>query len=199
MQVIQDDDGKQGLNQEIPLSQSSEMEEYCPRTNDLFVAFDKKTNELVTNTKIYSEYDVQRAMEDLTFTSHVSQELKEIFDDKFSAYRNSLSEMNKIAPKVISQTLETTVNRFFESVDHQIKYVETSVLEKIQSSTNLKELEELLNQEKGTFGLDLEKIYEQNRIEIENCVQKGSYSAVVQKKDHYENLIRQMNNQNEKM
>ena len=121
------------------------MEEYCPKTNDLFVAFDKKTNELVTNTRIYSEYDVQRAMEDLTFTSHVSQELKEIFDEKFAAYKGSLLEMNKIAPKVISQTLETTVNRFFESVDHQIKFVETSVLEKIQSSTNLKELEELLN------------------------------------------------------
>ena len=107
------------------------MEEYCPKTNEMLVAFDKKTSELVTNSRIYGEYDVQRAMEDLTFTSHVSQELKEVFDEKFAAYRHSLNEMNKIAPKVISQTLETTVNRFFESVDHQIKYVENSVLEKI--------------------------------------------------------------------
>ena len=68
--------------------------------------------------------------------------------------------MNKIAPKVISQSLESTVNKFFESVDSQITKVEQSVLNKIQSSTNLRELEQLLCQEKGGFGLDLEKLYE---------------------------------------
>ena len=100
------------------------MEEFCPRTQDLFVAYDKRTQELVTNPKIYDQYDTDRATQDLVFTSHVSQELKDLFDEKFASYRFSLQEMNKIAPKVISSTLETTVSKFFESVETQIKCVE---------------------------------------------------------------------------
>ena len=68
--------------------------------------------------------------------------------------------MNKIAPKVISQTLESTVTKFFDSVDTQITEVEQGVLAKIQGSANLRELEELLCREKGGFGLDQEKLYE---------------------------------------
>lgn len=73
------------------------------------------------------------------------------------------------------------------------------MLNKIQSSTNLAELEQLLNQEKGGFGLELEKIYEQNRAEIDGFVQKGCYSSVVGKKDHYEDLIGKMRGNNDRM
>jgi hypothetical protein len=60
-------------------------------------------------------------------------------------------------------------------------------------------LEELLCREKDGFGLELEKLYEQSRLEIENYVQKGCYSSVVSKKDQYEALIAQMRNNNENM
>lgn len=129
----------------------------------------------------------------------MASNLKELFDDKFNAYKASLNDMNKIAPKVISSTLETTVNKFFENVDAQISEVEQGVLQKIQASTNLHELEQLLCREKEGFGLELEKLYEDNRLEIENFVQKGFYSSVVSKKDHYENLISQMKSNNENM
>ena len=107
--------------------------------------------------------------------------------------------MNKIAPKVISQTLESTVNRFFDSVETQITEVEQNVLTKIQNSTNLIELEQLLCRERQGFGLDLEKLFEANRIEIDNFVQKGCYSSVVSKKDHYEDLIGKMRTSNTNM
>lgn len=102
----------------VPLSQSSVADEYCPTHSDLYVAFDKNKNELVCNQCIYNEVeDVQKALEQLTFTSYVASNLKELFDEKFNAYKTSLNDMNKIAPKVISSTLETTVNKFFENVD----------------------------------------------------------------------------------
>ena len=77
--------------------------------------------------------------------------------------------------------------------------MEESVLEKISNSQNLKELEQLIESEKSTFGFDFEKEYEENRQEIENFVNKGSYSSVVKKKEHYEELIRRMQQQNENM
>lgn len=155
----------------IPLSQSSVADEYCPVHSDLFVAFDNKKKELVCNQCIYNEVeDVQKALEQLTFTSYVASSLKDLFDEKFAAYKSSLQDMNKIAPKVISQTLESQVNKFFFSIDAQITEVESAVLTKIQSSTNLRELETLLCREKEGFGLELEKLYEQSRIEIENFV-----------------------------
>ena len=53
--------------------------------------------------------DTAKQLEHLTFTSYVASDLKELFDEKFSAYKESLKDMNKIAPKVISSTLESTV------------------------------------------------------------------------------------------
>mmetsp|Transcript_5854 Transcript_5854/g.7921 ORF Transcript_5854/g.7921 Transcript_5854/m.7921 type:complete len:98 (+) Transcript_5854:398-691(+) len=97
--------------------------------------------------------------------------------------------MNKISPKVISVTLEATVSRFFESVEKQIGDVEAQVLERIQGSTNLRELEELLCRQKEGFGLDMESLYEKSRVEIDGYVQKGCYSSVVSKKSEYEDLI----------
>lgn len=78
--------------------------------------------------------------------------------------------MNKIAPKVISSTLESTVQKFFEGVESQISQVESQVLERIQGSQNLRELEELLCREKSGFGLDSENIYEKSRLEIDGLV-----------------------------
>ena len=36
-------------SQQMPLSQSSAAEEYCPIHNDMYVAFDKQRGELVCN------------------------------------------------------------------------------------------------------------------------------------------------------
>ena len=91
------------------------------------------------------------------------------------------------------------MTKFFDSVDTQITEVEQGVLAKIQGSANLRELEELLLREKDGFGLELEKLYEQNRLEIDGFVQKGCYSSVVSKKAHYEELIAKMRGNHEKM
>ena len=48
------------------------------------------------------------------------------------------------------------MSKFFESVETQISDVEQNVLAKIQSSTNLRELEDLLSRERTGFGLDHE-------------------------------------------
>ena len=181
------------------MSQSSLNEEYCPKYNEPYVAFDKKKGELVCNQQIYNDYgDMQQALENLTFTSYVASSLKDLFDDKFNAYKSSLQDMNKIAPQVISKTLESTVTKFFDSVDSQIGKVEAAVLEKIQASTNLKELENLLNREKDGFGLDMERLYEQTRVEIDGHVQAGRFSSVVAKKENYEALIGKMRTNNDR-
>jgi hypothetical protein len=138
-------------------------------------------------------------MENLSFTSYVASNLKDLFDEKFANYKHSLSEMSAIAPQVISTTLESTVNKFFTSIDSQIATVEQSVLSKIHQSTNLRQLEELLNTSKEGFGLDLEKLYDENRQEIDGFVNKGCYSTVVSKKDKYEELIQKMLSNNDSM
>ena len=63
------------------------------------------------------------------------------------------------------------------------------MLERIQGSQNLRELEELLCRERNGFGLDSENVYEKSRLEIDGLVQKGCYSSVVSKKGEYEELI----------
>ena len=67
------------------------------------MAYDKQKGELVCNQCIYNEVeDISKALDHLTFTSYVASNLKELFDEKFSAYKSSLNDMNKIAPTVIS-------------------------------------------------------------------------------------------------
>jgi len=57
----------------------------------------------------------------------------------------------------------------------------------------------LLTKEKGTFGLDLEKLYEDGRLEMDDLCKKGQYSAVVSKKDKYEDMIGKMQGHHESM
>lgn len=42
-------------------------------------------------------------MSNLNFTSYIAGNLKDLFDKKFEAYRNSLHQMQTIAPQQISQ------------------------------------------------------------------------------------------------
>jgi hypothetical protein len=48
VQVIPEIDMRDS-NQEIPMSQSSIAEEYCPISGDLYVAWDKKNQKMVCN------------------------------------------------------------------------------------------------------------------------------------------------------
>ena len=101
---------RESASDHIPLSQSSAQDEYCPIYGDLYVAYDTRKKKLVCNQCIYNDVeDTAKQLEHLTFTSYVASDLKELFDEKFAAYKDSLKDMNKIAPKVISSTLESTV------------------------------------------------------------------------------------------
>ena len=107
--------------------------------------------------------------------------------------------MTKISPDVISKTLEGTVSSFFEQIEAQISAAEQEVMTKIESSTNLRELEILLSKQRDSFGMDMEKEYEQGRMEIDANIDRGCFGTVVQKKQYYDNLINQMRSNHERM
>jgi len=107
----------------------SAIEEICPLHNDIIVAYNKKTQKLACNQCIYQEdpSDPNAMMDNLEgidFTSYVASELKDLFDEKFTLYKNQLNKMNEIAPKTISKMLENTVNKFFGTVEGQIRKIE---------------------------------------------------------------------------
>ena len=65
-------------------------------------------------------------------------------------------------------------------------------MKKVNESTNLRELEMIIQNSKAGFGLDLDKKFEQGRSELENSIRVGNYSSVVQKKPIYEGFIKEM-------
>ncbi len=52
-------------------------------------------------------------------------------------------------------------------------------MQKLDSSKNLKELDDILTLKKGNFGIELEKRFEIGKSDLEQSVQKGLYSSVV--------------------
>ena len=140
------------MNNMGELSQTeSALEELCPVTGDVLVAYSRKLGRLVCNQCIFQENaentnsDCSDPLE-LDFTSFVAQELKELFDAKFKMYKTQLSQMQQVAPTKISGQLETTVNNFFVSIDKQIKSIEAEYIDKLNSSSNLNALTELLKE-----------------------------------------------------
>lgn len=86
--------------EEAPLSQTSLQEEYCKtHPGELFVAHAQSPNRLLCNQCIY-ESDIS-CLEDssLNFTCFIAGNLKDLFDSKFEQYRQSLSQMQSIAPQ----------------------------------------------------------------------------------------------------
>ena len=200
--MVQIVDTNEDATENVPsVSQTSLAEEYCPRTGEPYVAYDTKLGKLVSNQEIYESdvYAIEEGMNNLTFTSIIAGNLKDLFDQKFEAYRSSLGKMQNIAPNQISQQLESTVDQFFGTIEQSLREVECKVIERINSSKNLAELESILANAESGFGFQDEKIYEGARTEIENLVKKNQFSAVVLKKDQYEGFIKQMNTQNQNM
>eukprot|EP00347_Sterkiella_histriomuscorum_P016679 403352271 len=200
LKIVSDNDLSMANQYSDMMSQNSQMEEICPQHQDLYVAYDKKNQTLLCNKCIYNECDdIDRASEQLTFTSYVASQLKDLFDEKFSLYRDSLNKMDEVKPEKISSNLQSTVKQFFTQVENQIKHVESQMVSRIMESKNLKELENILAQQKSGFGIELDKQFEKGKTEIEGYVQKGQYSVVVQSKDNYEQLIKQMETASSKM
>ena len=77
--------------------------------------------------------------------------------------------------------------------------MEARVVEKINQSKNLAELEKILADAEKGFGIADDSTYESARQEIDSYVKSGQYSAVVGKKDVYESLIKNMGQQNQNM
>ena len=180
----------------ISMSQSSMQEELCPlHPSEMYVAYDNSQQRLVCNQCIYQSdcLSLENAMSQLSFTSYLAGNLKDLFDSKFSAYRASLDSMQQIAPTQITKHLESTVDSFFKAIESQIKRVENQTLLRIRNSNNLADLEKLLANCEPSFGHADEKTYELARQEIDSAVKRGSYSEVVGKKDVYEGLMTSMN------
>lgn len=145
-------------------SQGSQVEETCPVHHELLVAYNKNSNQLVCNKCIYElSDDNEDVLKHLTFTSFVASCLKEQFDEKFNHYKDTYSKMGQVAPGSIKSTLETTVSQFFSSVAKQIDAVQEQVLQRINDSKNLKELEQLLENSKTGFALELDRKFEQGK------------------------------------
>jgi len=123
-----------------PSSQSSLAEETCPIHNELLVAFDRHSNKLACNFCIYDEGED----DSLTFTSYIASELKDRFDEHFNAYKQSLQKMSSVAPEAITKTIQATVCDFFLQIDERITLAQAEVVRRIDQSSNLKELDELM-------------------------------------------------------
>lgn len=57
----------------------------------------------------------------------MAQELKDVFDQKFQTYKTQLAKMDQIAPKSISNQLESTVNTFFNKLEVHLRKIEVEV------------------------------------------------------------------------
>lgn len=74
---------------------------------------------------------LEEQMNSLTFTSFIAGNLKDLFDQKFELYRQSLQQMQQIAPMQIQSQLEGTVDKFFQQIEANIRDVEQKVIQKI--------------------------------------------------------------------
>jgi hypothetical protein len=63
---------------------------------------------------------MEQAEQVLTFTSQMASHLKDIFDEKFTQYKQCVQRMETVKPERISSNLETTVSQFFQHVLGQI-------------------------------------------------------------------------------
>lgn len=79
----------------------------------------------------------------------------------------------------------------------EITDVEAKVLECIDGSSNLAELEDILTLNQAKFGLSDANVYSRSKEEMEDCVRQGFFCNVVSKKDIYEEQIASMLTQNE--
>lgn len=80
-----------------------------------------------------------------------------------------------------------------------MRKIEQQVLQRIDKSQNLIELQNVLNQLKPGFGIEHDATYEKSKQNLENCIKNGNFTQIVQQKQQYESLIKNMKMNNQQM
>jgi hypothetical protein len=86
-------------------SQQSLQEEFCTQhPNEPLVAVHSSNHQLMCNQCLFQSdlTNCTEHMAQLTFTSTLAHSLKQLFDQKFSAYQQNLQNLSSIRPERIS-------------------------------------------------------------------------------------------------
>lgn len=119
-----------------------------------------------------------------------------MLDTRFSNYKSHLGELHKLAPNPIQKKLEFTVNNFFTKITNQCDVIEKRFLDKLENSTNLRQLITLLMQHQMKLGVNSQakKSFEEDYRVLDRDIKQGQYATVVMNKDKWDRIIDNIRN-----
>lgn len=171
--------------------------EICLKHNETNVGFNEKTKEIFCNTCIF-----ERKVNELKFTAIVVKEIKDRFTKEFQKYKESMNQMGDADPQLVKNQIRTSVTEFFVDLKSKVQQMQKNVMQKIQNTESLRNLEKVLEGSKEFLHLDQNQKpdhFEREKKIFDEKINKGRFAYVVKRKEFYKNLIESLDKSRIKM
>lgn len=135
----------------------------------------------------------------IKFTALVTKQLKSEFDHAFTQFKQSRGQVTDCDPDIQKQRAAILVHKFFENVHSAVKALHGEVSAKIKNSQSLRELEQLLEENRELFPQQqttqsgqtacAQDRFQMEKLKFDEKVAKGRFAYVVKRSAFYEQLM----------
>ncbi len=116
------------------------------------VGLEKDTGRLVCNKCLYESSKVKSestSQQNAFFTPLITKELKKRFDYAYATFKENRGDVAEIEPDHVKELFRKKSLEFFDSLRQHVKNSQELASEKIRNSRSLKELEDLMENNKN--------------------------------------------------
>ena len=165
--------------------QINSIDEFCPVHNIEYVAFDQETGETLCNCCIFD-----KPYKSLVFNATLAKKLKDLYDEKFTEYKNSLEKLKDLTGDMFAKQFHESMNTFFNSLKEHLAKTKSIVLDKVRQSKNLKDIESILQSVESSFDQNKAIQYRQEKSRFDTQISQGRFAQIWAAKSYYDQIIR---------
>jgi ribosomal protein S17E len=172
-----------------------EDDEVCNKHGNPIIAFEEKDGETLCEKCVYLG-QVDRPV----FTAVVAKQVKKRFDSEYNTFEKLCEELLSINQTEVRNRIQESVTLYFDGIRSKIDELEEKTVAKIENSKNLNELVGILEETHDYMEKNcVAEKYDSERTKLDVKVSEVRYTYVCQRKQHYDGVIEEIENDNKKL
>lgn len=172
-----------------------ENDEVCAKHGNPIIAFEEDDGATLCEKCIYLG-QVNKPV----FMAVVAKQIKKRFDTEFSIFEKLCDELMSINQTEVRNRIQESITQFFDGIRAKCDELEEKAVAKIENSKNLNELVNILDETHGYMEKNcVAEKYDSECTKLDVKVSETRYTYVCQRKQHYDEIITQIENDNKKL
>lgn len=175
--------------------EAREDDEVCVKHGNPIIAFEEGDGSTLCEECVFNGH-----VEKPVFTAVVTKLIKKRFDSEYSTFEKLCEELMSIKQNEVRNRIQESVTLYFDSIRERIDELEEKTVAKIENSKNLNDLVGILEETHNYMEQNcVAEKYDSERTKLDFKVSEVRYTYVSQRKQHYDEIIGEIENDNKKL